>query len=138
VWETRHSLRANADPAAVWALWSDPGRWPEWNEQIARVEFDGAFEVGTTAKVKFNGGGTVHYRITELEPERLLVDEARLPGARIGHEHRVTPSNGGVEISNRIYIAGPLTRLYALLMGRRTGKAVPALVERERELAERP
>lgn len=137
MWEASHSLRSSAEPADVWALWADPARWPDWNEQIERAELDGPLEVGTAARIKLKRGGTIRYEILALEPERLLLDETRLPGARMAHERRITPADGAIEISNRIYVRGPLAGLYRLLMGRRTRESVPRFVERERELAER-
>jgi len=136
MWEASHSLRSSAKPADVWALWADPARWPDWNDQIERAEMEGPLKVGTTARIKLKRGGTIHYEILELEPERMLVDETRLPGARMAHERRISPVDGQIEISNRISVRGPLAGLYRLLMGRRIRDSVPGFVERERELAE--
>jgi hypothetical protein len=136
MWEVRHSEHSSAEPAAVWALWSNPARWSAWNDQIERAELEGPLEVGTVVRIKLKRGGTIRYSILELDPERLLVDEARLPGARMGHEHRISPTAAGIEIANRIYVRGPLAGLYRLLMGRRIRDSVPGFVERERELAE--
>jgi hypothetical protein len=136
MWEVRHAERSSAEPAAVWALWADPERWPDWNRDIERAELDGPFEVGTVVRIKFRRGGTIRFSVTEIERERLFVDEARLPGATLGHEHRISPGDGTIEISNRIYVRGPLAGLYRLLMGRRVRGSVPELVVRERELAE--
>ena len=137
MFEATHSERSSASPAAVWALWSDAARWPDWNEQLESAELEGEFSVGETARVKFRRGGRMQFRIVAVEPERLFVDEARLPGARLGHEHRLEPSGAGVEISHRLYVAGPLSGLFALLLGRkRMRESVVRFVERERELTE--
>ena len=49
-----------ADPATVWKVWTDVGRWPEWDvsKEIARL--DGPFEPGVTgwAKQRGNLGGS--------------------------------------------------------------------------------
>jgi hypothetical protein len=75
--------------------------------------------------------------VTELEPERALALEARFPGARLGHEHRLRPGTNSVAISHRIYVAGPLAGLWALMIGRkRMREQVVRLAERERELTE--
>lgn len=136
MWEPRHALRSTATPAAVWALWANPARWPDWNGDIARAELDGSFERGSTARIEFRRSGTLRFTITELEHERVFLDEARLPGARMGHEHRIEPKDDGIEISNRLYIDGPAERLYAFALGRRVRRSVRAFVERERSLAE--
>ena len=136
MWEARHELAARARPEDVWPLWSDPARWIDWNRDIERAWLEGPLEVGATARIKFRRRGTLRFRITMLEPGRLLVDETRLPLVRMGHEHRVEPTGAGVRISNRIYLDGPAARLYALLMGRRIRASVITFVKREQELAE--
>ena len=88
-------------------------------------------------RVKLHRGGTVRYEVIELEPERLLIDEAGFPGARLGHEHRLTPGRSSVEVSHRIYLSGPLSGFWALMMGRRRMRdSVVRLAERERELTQ--
>ena len=72
-----------------------------------------------------------------FRPERLFIDEARLPGCRFGHEHRIEPADGGCEITHRLYLEGPTSGLFARLFGRgRMEKSVVEFAERERELAE--
>jgi hypothetical protein len=137
VFEATHSDRAAVEPAAIWELWADPERWPDWNDQIERAEVDGEMRVGAEVRIKFRRGGTVRFEVTALEPERLFVDEARFPGARLGHEHRLAPAKSSVEITHRIYLDGPLSGFWALMMGRkRMRESVVRFVERERELTE--
>jgi len=138
VFEAVHSERTSAEAAAIWALWADPGRWPEWNEQIERAELeDGELRVGAAARVKYKRGGTVKLELTALESERLLVHEARFPGARVGHEHRISPGAHDWEITHRLYVHGPLSGFWAPMLGRkRMRESVASFAERERELVE--
>ena len=79
----------------------------------------------------------MRFEVVELEPERLLVDEARFPGARLGHEHRLGPGKSSVEVTHRLYVEGPLSGFWALMLGRkRMRKSVASFVERERQLVE--
>lgn len=137
MFEASHSERSSASPAAVWALWADAKRWPEWNEQLDWAEVAGELAPGTQATVKFKRGGRMVFQVADAEPERLLTCEARLPLARYGHEHRVEPRGAGSEITHRLYLRGPLAGLFSVLFGRkRLRQAVVRFVERERELAE--
>ena len=136
MWEARHELATSAPPEVVWALWANADRWRDWNDDIEWARLDGPLERGATATIKFRRGRPMRFTVTALEPRRLFVDEARLPGARMGHEHRVEPTAAGARIANRIYIDGPAARLYALFVGRRIRASVVRFVERERELAE--
>jgi hypothetical protein len=137
MFEARHAERSSAGPQAIWPLWVDPGRWREWNEQVERATVEGELAAGSTVSVKLRRGGTVRQEVIALDPGRLLITEARFPGARQGHEHRVDPRGRGSEITHRIYVRGPLWPLFALLLGRRRmRRSVTQFVARERELAE--
>src|ERR671917_241599 len=101
MWEATAEARADATTAMVWELWEDPARWPDWNEDIASAELDGQLAVGATARIRFRRSLPMTFTVTHFERERTFTDEARLPGARLGHEHLVEPSEGGVVIRNR-------------------------------------
>lgn len=137
MFEATDSDRVRAAAADVWELWADPQRWPDWNEQVERAELEGELRVGAEARVKFRRGGTVRFEVVALEPERLLASEARFPGARLGHEHRLVPGKSTVEVTHRLYVTGPLSGFWALMMGRkRMRESVAGFTERERQLTE--
>ena len=139
MFEAVHSETTTASPAEIWELWENPERWPEWNEQLESGELEGAFAVGEKIRVKLCRGGRMQFEITELEPERLFVDESRFPGARFGHEHRLEPTADGCEITHRHYVSGFASGLWAMMLGRkRLRRAVAAFTEAERKLVETP
>jgi uncharacterized protein YndB with AHSA1/START domain len=139
VFEAVHSERIGAPAEVIWELWQDTDRWPDWNEQIERVEVDGEGElrVGAKVKTKMRRGGTVRHVVTEYEPGGLLVYEARFPGARSGLEHRLREGRRSVEVSHRRYVEGPLASLWAPMIGRkRMRETVERFIRRERELTQ--
>ena len=137
MFEAVHSERSSAAPATVWALWASASRWPEWNEQLESGELHGELAVGTEASVKFKRGGRMRFTVRAVEPERLFIDEAKLPGCRFGHEHRIEPAGAGSEITHRLYLKGPTAGLFSRLFGRkRMQQSVVGFIERERALAE--
>ena len=137
MFEAVHSDRIRANAADIWALWANPERWPDWNGQIERAEIEGELRVGTEARVKFRHGGTVKFEVIAFEPERLLTDEARFPGARLGHEHRLERGDSSVEVTHRLYVSGPMSGFWSLMLGRkRMRESVERFIERERELTE--
>ena len=124
---------------AVWRLWADPSRWPEWDQRITSATTEGELEEGSMVRVKLRKGGTQLQRVTELDPDIVLLTEWHFPGARIAHEHRLQPSDAGSRITHTIIVSGPLWLLWALMLGRgRLRKAVAGFIERERELVEPP
>ena len=67
----------------------------------------------------------------------MFTDEARLPGARMGHRHLLEPTDDGVRLVNTIYIDGPLAPLWSRVMGPRAARALPDAQRRIEELASR-
>ena len=135
MFEAVHTERIGAPPSAIWPLWADPARWPEWNPQVHRAELDGELRVGAEIRVKMRRGDKVRYAVTELEPERLLALEVRFPGARQGHQHRLEPAHQGAEVTHAIRVTGALWTAWSLMLGRkRMREAVAGFTEREREL----
>lgn len=137
MFEAAHTERVAADAAAVWELWADPGRWADWNEQIESAEVDGELRVGAEATVKFKRGGKVRFEVIELEPRRRLVEEAKFPGARLGHEHLMKAGQSSVEVTHRLYVEGPMSGFWSLMLSRkRMRELVVSFAKRERELTE--
>ncbi|MDP9434296.1 MAG: hypothetical protein M3P93_03520 [Actinomycetota bacterium] len=119
------------------ALRSDAARWHDWNDRIERARLLGPFARGTIAEIRFKRAPrSLPFTITQLEDERVFTDGTRLPGARLGHEHRFEPVDGKTRILHRLFLDGAAERLWALLVGAQMRAAVRSFVARERELAE--
>ena len=60
----------HAEPDAVWTLWTDVARWPEWDVSKEMARLDGPFAPGTCgwAKQRGNLGGS--FTITKVEDGR--------------------------------------------------------------------
>jgi uncharacterized protein YndB with AHSA1/START domain len=132
--EIESTLEIPAGAALVWErCYADPAAWPEWNRELASARLDGPFEVGTVARVRFRRGPRLRLRVVEVDPPHVFTDEARLPGARMGHRHALEPTPTGTRMRNTIYFAGPLGAVWARVMGKR---AAAALSEGQRRMAE--
>lgn len=137
MFEATTTERVHAGAEAVWDLWADPGRWPDWDARLEAVEPEGEIELGTELKLKLRKGGRVAYEVVALEPQRELVTEARFPGARLRHEQRLEPGRDSVEVTHVLRLEGPASGFWALMMGRKKlRQAVAGFSERERELLE--
>lgn len=126
-WQTESRLGADLDPAQVWNVaYADAAAWPRWNAEIKRASLDRPLELGTTARIVFRTGLRLHFEVVEYEHGRLFTDEARLPGARMGHRHLVeTASGGGCRLTNTIYIDGPLASLWRRILGPAAARSLP-------------
>jgi hypothetical protein len=125
-WETTGALDAEAPPAAVWEkAYLDAVAWPLWNRELKRATLDGPLAQGAEAKIAFRTGLRLRFRVVEFEDGRLFTDEARLPGARMGHRHLVESTDAGCRLTNTIYIEGPLAGLWCRILGPAAARSLP-------------
>ena len=126
-WETTSELRADLDPARVWhGAYADAEAWPKWNSEIKRASLDQPLALGATARIVFRSGLRLRFEVVEYEDGRLFTDEAKLPGARMGHRHLVEArQSGGCRLTNTIYIEGPLTPLWRHILGPAATRSLP-------------
>ena len=136
-WETTSTLEAGVPPATVWEkAYANTEAWPKWNAEIKRASLDGPLALGAKAKIVFRTGLRLHFHVVEYEEGRLFTDEARLPGARMGHRHLVEPTeSGGSRLTNTIYIEGALAPLWRRIMAPRAARALPDAQRAVAELA---
>jgi hypothetical protein len=125
-WETTAALDTEAAPVAVWEkAYVDVDAWPLWNPELKRATLDGPLTQGAEAKIAFRTGLRLRFLVVEFEDGRLFTDEARLPGARMGHRHLVEPTATGSRLTNTIYIDGPLAGLWRRVLGPAAVRSLP-------------
>jgi hypothetical protein len=126
-WETTSSLDAEVAPATVWEkAYRDADAWPRWNAELKSARLDGPLAKGAEARIVFRTGLRLRFRVVEFEDGRLFTDEARLPGARMGHRHLVDPAGAGARLTNTIYIDGPLAGLWRRILGPAAARTLPS------------
>jgi polyketide cyclase/dehydrase/lipid transport protein len=126
-WETTSRLDADVAAVAIWSgAYADAAAWPRWNAELRSARLDGPLRLGAEARIVFRTGLRLRFRVVEFEEGRLFTDEARLPGARIGHRHLVEPTPaGGSRLTNTIYIEGPLAGFWRRVLGPAAARALP-------------
>lgn len=125
-----------ADPAAVWKVWTDVARWPEWDvsKEIARL--DGPFEPGVCgwAKQRGNLGGS--FTITAVEDGRHWVTECPVPFGKVLFDHLLEPiADGRVRVVKRVEVQGGFGPLFRLLAPKIRREIAESLVALERRLS---
>ncbi len=108
MWSAEHSIETSAAPEAIWRLWADVPRWPEWNADLARAELVGAFAPGSAIRMTSVDGDLVELRVAEAAAPERFVDEAQLGGVVVRTIHRLEPAAAGrVRVVYRMEISGP-------------------------------
>ncbi len=120
-----------AESAAVWAVWTDVARWPQWDvsKEIARL--DGPFAPGVSGWAKQRGSLGGSFTITAVEAGRRWVTECPVPWGKVVFDHLLEPAGQGrVRVVKRVEVEGgiaPLVRLFAPKMRRDIAESLAAL-----------
>jgi len=126
----------SAPPDAVWAVWADPARRPDWHPRLEWATLDGAPAAGARGRWKPDRARPVHVTVDVAEPGRRLCFTGihGLPVARGHYEYEVEPRpGGGSRLTHRVRLSGPLAgliaRFFAAPLGVSAGsEAVTAVV----------
>jgi Polyketide cyclase / dehydrase and lipid transport len=133
------TVTSSASPSAFFARWADMATWPDWNLDTQWVRLDGPFQTGATGLLKPKGGPKVPFVLTSVVPDREFVDVSKLLGARLTFRHDVHPhEDGGCTVDVTATIAGPLSWIWTLVLGKGLRASVQPDLDRLRALVERP
>ena len=134
-----HTVETEASPQQIWKIWEDVKNWNTWDSGLEFSEIDGPFHAGTTGRLKPKGGPLVRTKLTAVEPMKLFVDEARLPGTKIIVSHSMRRSGNKTYVTHRIEMRGIFSWIFSFLIGREMKKNLPvemqALVKKAEKMS---
>src|SRR5712691_2101702 len=107
MWSFEYEHPTTASPEAIWALWSDVGRWTEWDPDLEEVTLDGGFVAGARGALTPKGLDAFPFTITRAEPGHGYTDETPLPGAVLRFDHDLLSADGRTIIRQRVTMEGP-------------------------------
>lgn len=136
MWSTEASATTEAPPEAIWRLWADVDNWKEWDPGVEDSSIDGPFVEGTRCGLKPKGGPKVMSVLTDVRFDEGFSDHTRLPLANLDFFHWVKRVGGETRVTHRVEISGPLSFVFARLMGRGMEKGLPETVRNLARLAE--
>lgn len=126
--EHSHTVTTSAPPAAVWALWSDPGTWATWDPAVEAARIDGAFEEGAAGTMTLTGGIEVPVTLEQVEPGSRYLDQLSMGDLTIRIDHVVRATDGGAEVTVSTVITGPGAEDIGPMVIADAPKALSALV----------
>lgn len=136
MWTFEHTETTSAAPSQVWARYAEPATWPEWDHQTASVTVQGPVVVGTRGRLKPVNGPATPFTFTEVTPEVSFTDVSRLPLSRLSFAHRIEPTATGSRFTHCVTITGPLSPLFARVIGKRIAAGMPTAMRALARLAE--
>ncbi len=136
MWAFEHSEVTSATPEQLWARYAEPTTWPEWDQQIAAVTVQGPLAVGTRGRLEPVKGPAASFTFTEVTHGVGFTDVSRLPLARLTLAHHIEPTTAGCRFTHRVTISGPLTPLFARVIGKTIAAHLPTAMRTLARLAE--
>lgn len=123
-------------PAHVWALWTDPSTWGEWDKGLKSASMDGQMQLGSTGTITPLSGPQSSFKVVAFDPDQSYAFETRLPMAVL----RVARSfnNDRTAFTHRVTFSGPMAFAFARIFGPGFRKALPPTMETLNALAEGP
>lgn len=136
MWACAHTEMTTATAAQLWTRYADPTTWPEWDHEIATVTVDGPMATGMRGTLKPVKGPATPFVFSEVEPETGFTDVSRLPLARMTFRHLIEPIPAGCRFTHTVTISGPLSPLFARVIGRNVAAGLPVAMQALARLAE--
>jgi uncharacterized protein YndB with AHSA1/START domain len=92
------STSINASEETVWEVLTDVERWPEWTSSMTKVTRleRGPFIVGSEARIKQPRMPAMKWTVTDVNPGKSFVWEAKRPGLTLVAGHSLTSEEDGV------------------------------------------
>ena len=116
------SVDIDASPDAVWAVWQDVARWPEWTSSVTEADVLDEANMGLGTRVRFVQPAlppTV-WTVIAWELGSRFTWESRRAGVRTFGDHLVVSHQGGCRATATVRHSGLLGFLAAWLYGRLT------------------
>jgi hypothetical protein len=125
----KHTVETTATPSQIWEIWQDVENWKKWDQTIELSRIDCPFQTGTTGCTQFKGTPLFKTLLTQVEPFKLVVQEAYLSFAKVISYQSMNQVAGKTQVTFEVEIRGPLSFFFACILGRFIKKKIPAEME---------
>jgi hypothetical protein len=116
--------RANA-----WQVWSDVKNWPRWDKELQSSQIASSFTNGSRYIVKYLHGPKVTLTLLEVIANKKFTDFGKFFGATLYETHELEDTPDGLRILVTTTLLGPLSMLWALLIGKHIERAMPKQID---------
>jgi uncharacterized protein YndB with AHSA1/START domain len=107
---SKRQIEVAVPPETVWAVLTDFAHWPEWNQDVKSMSFDGPLEPGSTFRWKA-GPGTIVSTLEQVDPPRYVRWRGKTMSIKAIHEWRLEPRDGGTHVETEESFSGALASL---------------------------
>ena len=127
---------STATPSAFFAKWIDHKSWSDWSPDTDWVRLDGAVSLGAHGVMKPKGGPKLKFVISALAQDQEYTDCTSLFGACILFRHLAEATSSGTDLRVAVAVDGPLSRVWAVILGKNFRQSAQADLDRLVEIVE--
>ena len=121
----KHTVETEATPMQIWKVWEDVHNWKNWDQEIELSQIDGPFQTGTTGCTKFVGTPLFKTLLTQVDPNKLVVQETYLSFAKVVSYQSMRQVDDKTEVTFQVEIRGLLSLFYACKLRQFIKKKIP-------------
>lgn len=130
MWSSQLSLLVNATREEIWRQWADMPNWGRWDEAVARSYLNGGFKDGIGCMLKWRRIPLLPGVLRDCQPPETFTIEGGFPLVNLRLRHEMVETGGGVKITRRLEVSGPLGFLFRRTMKRRIIDGFPQATAR--------
>jgi hypothetical protein len=136
MWTYEHHQTTTATTNAIWSLYADVTRWPDWDNAMDRVDLDGPFDVGSNGVMHVKNFGPIPFALTLVDAPIRFTTTTKMEGFDIIFDHRIDTVNHQTTITHEVRIEGPAAGVAGPQMGPNITADIPHTIATIAELAE--
>ena len=131
------SVETTASPDEVWKVWSDMSTWGEWNPNVSTMEWQGAFQSGTTGVMNTRAGQHHKMKLLDVVPQQgFALETSVVPLTTFRFNCRIGSAAGKTTVGQWVEVKGPLGPVLGGMMGPQVSKEFGTLLSNLAKKAE--
>ena len=118
------AITIQAPAEQIFSVCTEVADWPVWDAGTESSSIDGAFEVGTTGKIKPKGEPETSIEWIEMTSNKSFTVECKIPLCKMQFVHELDTQSDGTQVRNVVIFSGLMSRVYAFLFGKKLQKGM--------------
>ena len=118
------AITIQAPAEQIFSVYTKVADWPVWDTGTESSSIDGAFEVGTTGKIKPKGEPETPIELIEMTANKSFTVECKIPLCKMQFVHELDAEGDGTRVKNVVIFSGLMSRVYAFLFGKKLQKGM--------------
>ncbi|MEL6470101.1 MAG: SRPBCC family protein [Cyanobacteria bacterium J06623_4] len=133
------TLETTADPASVWAVWTDVAHWPEWDSELKDATLAGDFRLGAMGWLTPKQGPRLKFSIVQVNWGESYTYITYLPLCRLKvyryMRQGVHQGEAPLSFTHEVSFEGFLGFFFGWLLGRQFKSVLPSVMQSVRDRA---